>query len=113
VLPQRLKEARKRKKLTQEELANLVNTKNKTISNYETGYSTPSNDMLDNLADVLDVSVDWLLGRTDVINNEKIELTEEEREILKEISKLPKHKRQRAWEQLEMFVQYEKIKESK
>lgn len=63
MLSDRLRSIRKEKKLTQEQLALLVNTKKTTISNYETGYSTPSNEMLSDLADVLGVSVDYLLGR--------------------------------------------------
>lgn len=63
MLSERLKEARKKKKLTQEELAIKVNTTKGTISNYENGHSSPSNEMLTMLADVLDVSTDWLLGR--------------------------------------------------
>ncbi|MFX3631892.1 MAG: helix-turn-helix domain-containing protein [Candidatus Pristimantibacillus sp.] len=68
MFPQRLKEARKNKKLTQDELARRVNTKKSTISNYETGYSSPSHDMLLDLANTLDISLDYLLGRTDVID---------------------------------------------
>lgn len=59
----RLKSSRKRKRLTQEELAKRVNTTKATISNYENGHSTPSNDMLLLLADVLETSTDYLLGR--------------------------------------------------
>jgi transcriptional regulator with XRE-family HTH domain len=62
---QRLRSARKAKKLTQEELATLVGTTKTTISNYETGYSTPSFEMLNELASVLDVTTDYLLGRSD------------------------------------------------
>jgi HTH-type transcriptional regulator, competence development regulator len=65
MLPQRLKEIRKKKKLTQEQLAKIVKTKKTTISNYETGYSSPSHEMLSDIADVLDVTTDYLLGRTD------------------------------------------------
>lgn len=61
---QRLKNARNRIKLTQEELATKVNTTKATISNYENGYSSPSNDMLILLSDVLNVSTDYLLGRS-------------------------------------------------
>lgn len=64
MFPRRLKEARIEKKLTQEELAKRVNTKKTTISNYETGYSSPSQEMLSDLADILGKSTDWLLGRT-------------------------------------------------
>lgn len=65
VFKKRLRLARKWSGLTQEELAVKVNSKKTTISNYETGYSTPSIEMLDLLCDVLSVSSDFLLGRTD------------------------------------------------
>lgn len=41
MLKQRLKETRKTRQLTQQELANKVNTTKGTISNYENGHSTP------------------------------------------------------------------------
>ena len=65
MLSQRLKHMRKLRKYTQEELAKKVNTTKGTISNYENGYSTPSNEMLALLADVLETSTDYLLGRSD------------------------------------------------
>jgi transcriptional regulator with XRE-family HTH domain len=61
----RLRAARKRKKLSQEELAKLVNTTKSTISNYENEYSTPSNDTLIKLSSILETTTDYLLGRTD------------------------------------------------
>lgn len=66
MLSQRLRTARKAKGLTQEELAEHVCTTKGTISNYENNHSTPPNDMLRHLADILNVTTDWLLGRTDV-----------------------------------------------
>ncbi|WP_051318324.1 S24 family peptidase [Cohnella thermotolerans] len=65
MFPERLRQARKEARLTQSELASRVKTKKTTISNYETGYSTPSQEMLSDLADVLGKSTDWLLGRSD------------------------------------------------
>lgn len=65
----RLKSARKSKKLTQEDLAKKVNTTKATISNYENDYSTPSNEMLLLLANALEVSTDYLLGRDEIENN--------------------------------------------
>ncbi|MES1049085.1 helix-turn-helix transcriptional regulator [Bacillus thuringiensis] len=62
----RLKEARKNKKLTQEELAHKVGTKKSTISNYENEYSAPSNRMLGKLADALGVTSDYLIGRVEI-----------------------------------------------
>lgn len=65
MLGQRLRSRRKEIGLTQEQLAEQVKTKKTTISNYETGYSTPNNEMLSDLADVLRTTSDYLLGRTD------------------------------------------------
>jgi len=77
----RLKIARKNKKYTQEELAELVTTTKATISNYENGYSTPSIDMLLILSSKLDVSVDFLLGNDD-IDFSDIELFSKEELVL-------------------------------
>lgn len=88
IFSERLKLARKIKGLYQEDLAKQVNTTKSTISNYENGHSTPSNDMLVQLADVLNTTTDYLLGRTDqpkfpesdLIN---ANLTPQEKEFLK------------------------------
>lgn len=66
MLTERLKIARKMNKLTQEGLAKKLKTTKGTISNYENGHSTPSNEILSDLADILGVSTDYLLGRTDI-----------------------------------------------
>lgn len=66
MLSQRLKNARKRLKLTQEDLASKVNTTKGTISNYENGHSTPSNEMLVLLSNRLEVTTDYLLGNSDI-----------------------------------------------
>ena len=70
MLDHRLKVARKNNKLTQEQLAQKVQTTKGTISNYENGHSTPSNEMLVLLARTLNTSTDYLLGNTDKFNNE-------------------------------------------
>lgn len=64
MLPERIKRRRIQLGLTQTQLAEKVNTKKTTISNYETGYSTPSTEMLTDLANVLQTTADYLLGRT-------------------------------------------------
>ncbi|HDV0866325.1 TPA: LexA family transcriptional regulator [Enterococcus faecalis] len=57
---QKIKLYRSKKNLTQEELARKVGTKKATISNYETGYRSPQQDMLFELANVLDISINDL-----------------------------------------------------
>ncbi|KZN99849.1 helix-turn-helix domain-containing protein [Pseudobacillus badius] len=88
MLSKRLKAARLKKKLTQQELANRLKTTKGTISNYENGHSTPSNEMLKELALVLEVSTDYLLEVTDSINTSLTHLPDEEE--MKEFFSNPK-----------------------
>jgi len=61
----RLKELRKKKKITQLRLALELNTNQNTISRYETGEREPGLNELIKIADFFDVSIDYLLERTD------------------------------------------------
>ncbi|MBR6729672.1 MAG: helix-turn-helix domain-containing protein [Clostridia bacterium] len=60
----RLKKLRKSKGLNQEELAQLLGVRKTTISNYETGYSSPTNATLRQMAECLGVSISELLGES-------------------------------------------------
>lgn len=73
VLPDRLKTIRESRGLTQRQLAKLINISPSTIALYETGDRNPDPNMLKKLADVLDCSVDWLLGRVALDESRKIE----------------------------------------
>ena len=59
----RLKHLRTINHLTQLELANMLNIERSTLSSYETGRRYPTLVILIRIADVFDVSVDYLLGR--------------------------------------------------
>lgn len=61
----RLKELRKQKGISQLKLAIDLNTNQNTISRYETGTREPGINELINIADYFNVSVDYLLERTD------------------------------------------------
>lgn len=50
--------------VTQTELGNAIGVGKTTISNYETGYSTPDAETLVKIADFFDVSLDYLFART-------------------------------------------------
>ena len=63
-LGKRLKQLRKKKGLTQEELGKPFNLGKSTISQYESGTSRPDYNTLQKLADVFTVSTDYLLGHT-------------------------------------------------
>ena len=59
---ERLRRLRKERKLTQQQLAELIGVKNGVISFYELGDRIPSPDVLRKLALALHVSTDFLLG---------------------------------------------------
>lgn len=61
----RLKEIRKNKKISQVKLAMELNTTQNTISRYETGEREPGIAELIKIADYFNISVDYLLERTD------------------------------------------------
>lgn len=61
-----LKQLRTSRKLTQNELAKEFHVAKTTISNYETGYSVPDISLLVQLADFFMVSIDDLIGRTNL-----------------------------------------------
>jgi len=62
MLSENIKNLRKQKGFTQETLAQSLNIVRQTVSKWEKGYSVPDADMLEKLAEVLDVSVTDLLG---------------------------------------------------
>ena len=64
MLNENIKNLRKAKGLSQEELANRLNVVRQTISKWEKGLSVPDSSMLISLADELDTSVSTLLGET-------------------------------------------------
>ncbi len=61
----RLKELRERRHISQVFLGMELNMSQNTVSQYETGIREASYDALIAIADYFDVSIDYLLGRTD------------------------------------------------
>lgn len=62
---------RKRRKLSKKELAEMIGVSAATISNYESGKTTPSLEKVMMIAIALDASVDDLIKITDNTFNEK------------------------------------------
>ncbi|MBP3929553.1 MAG: helix-turn-helix transcriptional regulator [Peptostreptococcaceae bacterium] len=61
----RLKELRKEKGYTLEQMAQDLNTTKVTLSRYENGTREPKSETLNQLSDYFNVSIDYLFGKTD------------------------------------------------
>ena len=61
---EKLKQIRKLKKLKQKDVAQYLSLERSTYTGYETGKSKPTFEKLIELADFFDISVDYLLGRS-------------------------------------------------
>ncbi len=67
-LGKKIKLLREEKELSQLELAKILNISNSTLSQYEAGNRVPGDDIKKKIADYFNVSVDFLLGRTEERN---------------------------------------------
>lgn len=71
VIGTRLKQARESKRMSQEELAHILKTTQKTISNWESDKSFPSLDYLFKIESILEVDVlSWLAEKGIVFNQQ-------------------------------------------
>lgn len=63
--PETLKTCRREKNLTQKQMAEKLSMTERGFQNYELGRGEPAYKKLVEIADILEVSTDYLLGRTD------------------------------------------------
>lgn len=63
-LPDRLKEARIKINLSRKEVAEHFDISSSIIAGYETGYRTPSTEVLIKLSGLYQCSLDYLVGKT-------------------------------------------------
>lgn len=76
--------------IKQNELAKKAQVTEATISNYITGKQLPKLGVVEKISDILGVSVDYLLGKTDIknySNNEKINIDGLDTKDIKELQK--------------------------
>lgn len=62
----RIKEIRKKRKLTQKQMAELLRTTERNYQYYESGAREPNLETFVEISDILNVSTDYLIGRSDV-----------------------------------------------
>ena len=70
----RLRELRLERGLLQSDIAKIVGKKDRIIGFYETGERDPSTETVIKLAEFFNVSTDYLLGKSDVRNPEKVDI---------------------------------------
>ncbi|KIL74180.1 helix-turn-helix domain-containing protein [Bacillus badius] len=91
----RLRELRKKKKMTMKELGAKFSLAESTISGYENGNRKPDLELINAFADFFEVSVDYLLGRTDnpetkstiTVAGQSVSLSPDELRVFKELIK--------------------------
>lgn len=84
----RIRDLREDMDLRQCDLAEAVGIDQRTISNYETGKTNPDSEALIKLANYFDVSIDYLVGRTNyniTSNQERVKLIEKIKKSLDEL----------------------------
>mgnify|MGYP005784792481 CR=1 FL=1 len=72
----RLRQMRMKRSFTQQALADLVGIALRSYQCYEQGTRTPSYELLVQLADILDTSTDFLLGRDDWLKSHGVSVDE-------------------------------------
>ena len=100
----RLQEILEDKDITQRELAKLIGVTEVTISRYVSGERSPRVEIVSKIADILNVTTDYLLGRTDIKNPYEIqtiaahhdgeEYTEEELEEIERFKEFVRMRKQ-------------------
>lgn len=75
-----IKKLREDKEISQRKLADMLGVSPSTIGMYEQGRRSPDNEMLLKLAKIFDVSIDYLLGTTN-IKTSKTHLKHESKDV--------------------------------
>jgi transcriptional regulator with XRE-family HTH domain len=89
-LGERIRQLRLEKGLTQEEFGKLFGVTKYSISLYESNKNSPNDDIKKKIAEHFNVSIDWLMGTSDIRNREiNNKLTaKDERDIAKDLEKM-------------------------
>lgn len=97
---------RKQKKLSQADLGKIIGTSGDVIGRYERGDITPSVDVVAKIADALDVSVDYIIGKTKLI------IDKNTLNRIEEISNLPDDKKSYVFNLIDMCLRDFKTKKA-
>lgn len=94
IIGERLKDARKRKNMSQQQLGDLLGVSKVSICGYENGVRIPTIENFVQLLDILDLSADYLLGRDITVVSEdeeeyKAKMSIDDIKIIKELKNNP------------------------
>lgn len=109
----RLKFLRTEKNESLEKIANYLNVTIQTISNYENEKRDMTPDTILKLADYFEVSTDYLLGKSDIRNPEKIDSDKINIGLSKKDYNLPTKEQQDKIEEFAKFVLKDNLKKKK
>lgn len=100
----RLTELRKKRGISQDELAKKLGTHGPAIGRYERGIAKPTIEVAAKLASILGVSLDYLVGNSD------LEMDTETLKRIQEVDKLPEEDKKMVYAFLDAFMDKSKIK---
>lgn len=107
----RLIELREERNLTQNDIANAINTSRTNIGRWEKGLNEPASSYVVKLADFFEVTTDYLLGREDDFGNITVKsapvapLPNNEQALLDAFRKLPDDLKHRATAYMNKLVE--------
>jgi transcriptional regulator with XRE-family HTH domain len=96
-------EQRKKKKISQTELASQLGIHKNVLGRYERNEVSPSVEIARKIADILDVSLDYLTGKVDV------EMDKDIQKLILEVSMFEDEDRKNIFSVIEAFVAKRKI----
>ena len=96
MLNENIKNLRKNKGYTQEELASKLNVVRQTVSKWEKGYSVPDAEMLKKIAEIFETSVSQLLG-SPIVQEENVDSVAEQLAKINEQLIIKNRRSRRVW----------------
>jgi transcriptional regulator with XRE-family HTH domain len=106
ILGENMMLTRKKKGLSQADLGRMIGTSGDVIGRYERGDITPSIDVVSKISDALEVSIDYLIGKT------KMELDKQALKRLEDISMLPEENKKFILNLIDMALRDFKVKKA-
>ena len=82
MIGQRIRDLRKQKRMSQTELAKSAGVSQTTVTAWETGKAEPSSSAVARLADIFNVTTDYLLGRPNKQETKKDDVEQSDDDVI-------------------------------